>query len=355
MKTLFRTILVVAMGLLAIPVFAAPTAPTFSPLSSAQSATSTSIVLASTSGMSASTTTGVPNTYFILVDTEIEKITAIPTSGTLTVQRGQDGTTITPHASGVYAVFGFFATGNQWSPTVSGSPTYGVFLDKGTYPTGACTRTSMQYAPFYVIGSPGINGATGRNAKAGDCIGGKFQYGDWPATVAIAAARQCTIPLSPSASDLTAYGTDATRVSGTIYVASFDVPGPLARVVTTLSNLTGTTAPTTDKQIFAIYDSAPGTTTATPIAWTALGGVAAATADIFFDQSLTTPAVLVPARYFLALQLNGGTTTIQMIATAGGYNAVVGNSRTGVFGTLGAITVPTTLTTSAAPIMCSNL
>ncbi len=352
MKTLFRSILVAALALLAIPAFAAPTAPVFSTLSAALSATQTSVTLASTSGMSASTTTGVPNTFFLLVDAEIMKVTAIPVSGTLTVQRAQDGTKATYHASGVYAVEGFFAA-NQWTPNVSGSPTFGVFMDKGTYPQGACSRTVQQYSPFFIIGAAGVTSTGPASARAGDCVGGKFQYGDWPATVDVTAIRQCTIPIGAAGlSDLTTQGTDATRVDGTIYVASIDIPGPSSRVVTLLSNLTGTTAPTTDKQLFAIYDSAPGTTTAQPIAWTALAGVAAATADIFFDQNLTTKAIIVPGRYFLALQMNGATTTIQMVAAANGYIGLVGNSRTGTFGTLANITVPTSLTTSAAPIMC---
>ncbi len=361
----FTSQILIVVGLvaaMAVSGFAAPASPVMTTLGAALNATATSVTLASTTGMSASSTTGVPTTTFLLLDAEVVKITAISSSTVATIVRGQDGTTQTAHASGVYAVYGFFAGGDQWQPRVTGSPTYGVFLDKGTLPQGACTWSLQQYSPFFVISSPGINGASSTSARAGDCIGGKFQYGDWPATVDVAAIRQCTIPIGGAGTivtDLTAYGTDAVRVNGTIYVGSIDVPGPLARVVTLLSSLTGTTAPTTDKQLFALYDSAPGTTAANPIMSSAIAGVAAATADIFFDQNIAltngaagTARVIVPGRYFFALQLNGGTTTIQMVATADGRNSLVGNSRTGVFGTLGAITVPTTLTTSTAPIAC---
>jgi hypothetical protein len=290
----------------------------------------------------------------VLIDSELMKVVTVASSTSITVVRHQSTTAATPHMSGAYAVYGKMNAGgaSSWDASQTGSPTFGVFLPAGVTPTGSCTLTSQQYSPVYGVGGPGavVNGTNSRSAIY-QCLGGSWVTGEWPAIPDVTAIRQCTIPVGAAGlSDLTTLGTDATRVSGTIYVGSIDIPR--TRVVTLLSSLTGTTAPTTDKQIFALYDSVSGTTAATAIAWTALGGVAAATADIFFDQNLTTPVVLAPGRYFFALQPNGNTTTIQMVASANGYINLVGNSRTGVFGTLGAITVPTTLTTSTAPIGC---
>lgn len=348
-KSLFGLLIALGVLISAPSGFAAPTAPTFSTLSAAVAASTstTTLTLVSTTGMTLPTQAGI--SAYILIDGEMMRLRTVVSSTQLTVSRGGAATQVSTHASGAYAVYGI-VTGTSWDPYQTGSPTFGTFLARGVRPTGSCTLSVQQYSPVFETVDLGGNPTPYADA----CVGGQWSRGNWPAVVLPTAARNiCTYPLmNPGAiiSDLTAYGTDATRVAGTIYVGSVDVP--TTRVITLLSNLTGTTAPTTDKQLFAIYDSASGTTAAAPIAWTALAGVAAATADIFFDQNLTTPVILVPGRYFFALQVNGTTTSIQMIPTAGGYSAIVGNSRTGVFGTLGNITIPTSLTTSAAPIMC---
>ncbi len=337
---------------------APPLGPTVSTLTTAEAwgASTVTITVGSTTGMTVSTQPGV--TAAVLIDGELQKIISVVSSTQLSVSRRFGSTIATAHAAGAYVVYGLIY-GQSWDQTAAGSPTYGNFLGRGVRPTGACTLTSQQYSPVFET----IDLAGNPSPYADACVGGQWSRGDWPAIVDVPAIRNlCTYPLmNPGAiiSDLTTYGTDATRVSGTIYVGSVDVPK--TRVITLLSNLTGTTAPTTDKQLFAVYDSVTGTTSAYPIASTAIAGVAAATADIFFDQNIAlvggaanTTLILVPGRYFFALQLNGGTTSIQMIPTAGGYSSIVGNSRTGVFGTLGAITVPTSLVTSAAPIMCGG-
>lgn len=355
MKALLLGLVAACLIFSAVPsAFAAPTAPTFTTLTTALSNTDTAVVLGSSTGFAISTT-ATDGARYALIDSELVKITAIPVSGTLTVVRHQDGTAAVAHAAGAYVVFGVLAS-KGWDPTATGSPTFGNFLDKGTVPAGACSRASQQYAPLFLIGSASPGNAYPGNSASLDCIGGRWVRGDWPVPVNVVAIKRCTVPIGGDGaiiSDLTAYGTDAVRVAGTIFVGSIEVPR--TGVVTALSSLTGTTSPTVDLQLFALYDSAPGTTAATAIAWTALAGHAAATADIFYTQNLTTPAIVVgPARYFLAFQDDTATTTIQMVPSAGGRNSLVGNSRTGTFGTLAAITVPTTLTTSTAPIMCMD-
>ncbi len=227
-----------------------------------------------------------------------------------------------------------------------------MFLPAGIVPTGSCTLTSQQYSPVYGVGSVIVNG-TNSVSTAYTCNGGKWTSGAWSAAFnnpTVAAVRQCQIPIGSLA--LTAYGTDTVNVSGTVYYGSIDIP--TTRVVSTLSSLTGTTAPTTDKQLFSLYDAGGNL-----IASSALAGVAAATADIFFDQAIAlvygnagTKIVLTPGRYFLGNQFNGGTTSMQKIAIATGYQTLVGDKATGTFGTLPAITPPTALADVSSAIMC---
>jgi hypothetical protein len=260
----------------------------------------------------------------------------------VTVRRQTGSSNPARHAAGVYVIYG--TTGN-WSPGSTGSPTSGVFLSAATKPTGSCTLSAQAFSPVF---NPG-------ERLVFACHGGKWQMGPWPSpgnNPTVAAKRQCVIPIGSLA--LTAYGTDTVDVAGTIYVASIDITVP--RLVGTLSGLTGTTSPTTDKQLFGLWD-ASGNLLAQSVA----GGVAAATADIFFDQALAavygaagTKILLVPGRYFLGNQLEGTTTSMQKIAIATGYQDLLGNSRTGTFNTLPALTVPTALTDVASPIMCLN-
>ncbi len=331
-----RALIVVGLLLAFAGASFAQSAPTMSTLAAAYSATATTLTISSTTSM---TTTVAPGlTPYLLIDGELMRLLTVPVSGTVTVRRAQGGSIATNHASGVYVVYGVVA-GTSWDQSATGSPTYGTFLARGVRPYGACTYASQQYSTVFSTVDLGGN----PDARAYQCNGVSWNSGPWPAPIEVTAIRQCTIQTGSLA--LTAYGTDATRVDGTIYVGSIDIP--TTRVVTVASSLTGTTSPTTDKQIFAVYNRGGKL-----IASTALGGVAAATADIFFDQNLLTPTILVPGRYFFGLQLNGATTTIQMVATGTGYVNLVGDSRTGTFGTLAAITPPTTLTTSTAPIGC---
>jgi hypothetical protein len=288
--------------------------------------TNTTISVTSTTGMTASTNSA---QTFILVDKEIMRVVSL---SPFVVSRGEMASTVSAHASGSYVFYG--KTG-AWSNNTGNAG--GVFLSRGE-PIGSCTRTANEFLPIFT------------SSKVFDCNGGVWIQDTLPIPVTVAAVRQCVIPIGSLA--LTAYGTDTVNVSGTIYIASIDIPK--TRVVTTLSNLTGTTAPTTDKQLFALYDSGGKLIASTPVA-----GLEAATADIFFDQAITrvngvagTAPTVVAGRYFLATQFNGTTTSMQKIAIATGYQHLIGNSRTGTFGTLPALTVPTTLVDVAAPIAC---
>ena len=306
-------------------------------IGSSASGQSTVISVTATTGMTASTSS--QQTY-IICEQEVMKVLSL---SPFTVSRGEMGSRASAHPNGAYVWYGKTGTFSNSTGNCNG-----VFLTGGAQPFGAALRANQEFLPVFYV-------AQNRAPKVFDINGGFWVGADLPVVPTVSACRTVgTYKLqNPGAivADLTAYGTDATRVAGTIYVASVDVDKPT--LVTGLSNLTGTTAPTTDKQLFAIYDQA-----GVLIASSAIAGVAAATADIFFDQAIAlvngaaaTSVLLLPGRYFFALQLNGTTTTIQMIPGAGGWNGGVANSRTGTFGALPAITVPTTFTTSTGPIM----
>lgn len=342
---------VVAALLLGLPTeqaFALPSSPTLTTLTTTIGTTDTLLTVASTTGMTG--TTGVSASCggakcYILLDDEVMAVSVVASSTTLTVIRGQDTTTAVQHYAGRYVVFGFFA-GTEWLPANTGSPAFGNFFDRGKLPTGLCNRDYMQYAPMFAIRGPSINGGQ-TTTNSVDCIGGKWTIGTWPVDVDVTAVRQCTIPMGSVA--LGSVGTDSTRVNGTIYVASIDVPA--TRIVGLLSALGGATT-STDLQVYALYDWIPGSTTSRTVATTALAGaVTPASANVFSDQNLTAATIVVgPARYGFAQQLNGANSSIRMVPTP--YTSLLANSRTGTFGTLAPITIPTTFTTSTGPVGC---
>ncbi len=341
MKTLFALVFALACAQIAV----AQTNVTPTTLTNAIDQRDTTFVVGSTSGMTASTSS---TSTYILIDKELMKLTAIPVSGTVTVSRtNQGGSNPVRHSAGVYVVYGKVGT---WNAAQTGSATSGVFLSGiGNQPSGGCTLTSQEYSPVF-------NPSQG---KVFACHGARWAEGPWPSpgnNPTISAVRNiCTYKLAnPGAivADLTTYGTDAVRVAGTLFRASMEVTYP--QVVTGLSSLTGTTSPTVDKQLFALYDGAGFL-----LASSAIAGHAAATADIFYDQPVAlvngaaaTSLIILPGRYYFGFQDDTATTTIQMIPGAGGWTGGVNDSSTGTFGTLPNFTPPTTFSTSKGPIGC---
>ncbi len=293
---------------------------------------STTISLTATTGMSASTNSA---QTFIICEQEVMRIVSL---SPFVVSRGEMGTRVSAHPSGAYVWYGLPGSFSNNTGNCSG-----VFLSGDSMaPFGAALRADQGSLPVFHVNGQG-------RARVYDINGGYWVGADCPVVPTVSAEGLTTIPIGTLA--LTAYGTDTVNVAATIYVASIIVP--TARLVTGISGLTGTTAPTTDKQLFGLWDSG-----GVLIATTAAAGLEAATADIFFDQAIAvvngaaaTSVLLLPGRYFVGNQLAGGTTSMQKTAIATGYQTLLGNSRTGVFGTLPAITVPTTLVDVTAPIM----
>jgi hypothetical protein len=140
---------------------------------------------------------------------------------------------------------------------------------------------------------------------------------------------------------LASLGTNTTPVSGTIYVSEIWLPSNKTLVGGAFLN-GGTVG--TNNAIVALYSAAGAL-----LASSALAGVLTVGANTFQEIAFTAPyAAVGPAKYFLAYQTNGTTTRLRTIATATYLNTA--SATAGVFGTLGAITPPTTTTADTGPI-----
>lgn len=175
--------------------------------------------------------------------------------------------------------------------------------------------------------------------------------GSWDALIVPSAAlsgsllRYASIPIGGVAYG--SLGTNTTDIAGQVWVTSIYIP--VQKTITKLGVLQGGTA-TTDSVVMGIYNSA-----GTLIGNTALAGTLLSGASTFLEAALTNPAsgslVLTPGLYYLSVQGNGTTAgAIRTVATAT-YIDVVSQVNAGVFGTLPAITPPTTFTAGQAPIM----
>lgn len=147
----------------------------------------------------------------------------------------------------------------------------------------------------------------------------------------------------PALTSLTA-GTDVTPVSGTRYSCEIFVPYNM--IMTGIGYLIGT-AGGTDKAIVELHD-ADGTL----LANSDLAGVTVGTLATFQEIPFTAPVeVIGPQKYFLSVTMNGTTGRLRTIPTALGASQTLNTkSAVGVFGTVGALVVPTTFTAGVGPI-----
>lgn len=272
--------------------------------------------------------------YGAFIDTEFVRITGV-TGTTITIQRGQVGTTATPHVSGATVFVGQYGAQNQ-SATQTGGP----FIQSPL--KGICTRAPGTFLPLIQVRPTTLGGQA-----MYDCLGGQWfkqtlvadQHAQSPGTI----AKYCNIPVGPVA--YASIGTDAASTAGSIYRGTLYVP--YSHVVTGLAILNGTTVGT-DAVIYALYDAG-----GVLMANTALAGATSAGADTFQTIAFTASRVITgPARYFIAFQVNGTTAAHQTVA-ASTYNDIVSSSATGTFGTLTNFTAPTTFTAGVSPVGCT--
>jgi hypothetical protein len=152
------------------------------------------------------------------------------------------------------------------------------------------------------------------------------------------------MPLAPPYGGLNG-GTNTTPVSGTVWVTSFRINRLLLpRTLTGVTYRIGTVGGT-DKVIAAIYDLLGNV-----VANSDLAGVTVGTAATAQSVPFTAPYRAEADAYFVSLSFNGTTARFQTVPT-GNTSGLLATSATGTFGTLAAITPPTTFTADKAPVL----
>jgi hypothetical protein len=233
---------------------------------------------------------------------------------TVSVTRGQPTSRVVAHNSGETVFFG--------------PPNYFYWQNPVGYPAGACTRPSL-IVPYI----------DADNNIFSDCVGGTWTRG---------VSGNPGFELLSANSGGTAYtslNTNGTAtVAGTLNCAELDVKAN--KLATGLGLMFGTTAGGTDKHLVALLDASGNV-----LATSALAGAANSTASTYVRFAFTGQYLVVgPAQYFACTQSNGTTDTIRMLVT-GTQDTYLTTSKTGTFGTIPAITPPTTFTTAVGPYM----
>ncbi len=232
------------------------------------------------------------------------------------------GTTNAPHASGSIV----------WSARANFFPT------RSTNPvSGSCTRNQLQVLPV-------IYAFQGLSA---DCIGGRWVIGDriqWP-------QFRVQAP-EPGSTAYTSLNTNGTAVGATTLYCT-EVNLRANKLLTGIGVLNGTTV-TANARYVILYDSQGNA-----LANSALAGQASVTASVYetyaFVNTASTPATgkfyaTGPAQYFACIQDNAvGSTTVRMAVTGTNDNILTKGQTGATFGTVPALTVPTTFTTAVGP------
>lgn len=201
--------------------------------------------------------------------------------------------------------------------------------------------------PAHSQGFPCINPFVGQQpANSADCSNPPMTWTPQGVTPASAgSAAPATIPGIGNVA-YASLGNATTLIAGQVFVASIYVPFDMT--VTNINCLNGGTVGT-NAVIYSLYNTA-----GTRIATTALAGATTSGANAFQTIALTAPlAIQGPGRYFVSVQGNGATDNIRTVA-ASTFRQIVTNSVAGAFGTLPALTPPTTFTANVGPICDLN-
>lgn len=319
MKNLMKATFVLAALLAAFPAHA-QTILTQTTLSATVTSTGArNVVVASGAGITA----GVTDIY---VNRELAAVTgcspACPSSSatTLTLQRAASGTAAGTHASGDLVFVG----------PPSAFPTN----PRVTWPTdGSCTRSNFAYLPA-------INVSTGIIA---DCLGGHLIKGLVTSGATTAARFRVYAPEPGGTAYSSIGGTGTATIATEVYCS--EVWLPTSKNLTGIALLAGT-ANSTDKHYVVLYDNG-----GTAIANSAVAGTTGnTTASAYQQYAFTSPYFAVgPAQYFACFQSNGTTDTVRMAATGTNDNLLTKGQTGATFGTVPALTVPTTFTTAVGP------
>jgi hypothetical protein len=149
-----------------------------------------------------------------------------------------------------------------------------------------------------------------------------------------------TIPIGSVA--YASLGTNTADVNGQVWITSLTLPTDTT--LTGIACLQGGTA-TTDKTIDSLYNSA-----GTLVANSALAGTTLSGASTFQKQAFVTPYTAAAGIYYIGVQGNGTAAGAIATVAASTYLTVATTVVAGTFGTLPAITPPTTFTAGNGPI-----
>lgn len=318
MKNQLKTILVLMVALLLAPV-----------LTHAQT-----ILLPTT--LSTAITTGAARTMVVvsgtscivgnnaIIDRELVEITSAPTTTTLGIRRGVAGTVGVPHVSGAAVVCSV--------PQAFG-PTSFAKVDQNGNPTGSCTRNQQLYLPVFNL----------RFGTTNDCLGGTWVMGD--SNNGAFTASRFRIETAPSGGTVytSLNGTGTATIATEVYCSEVFVP--TNKLLTGIALLAGT-ANSTDKHYVILYDSA-----GTALANSTVAGTTGNTTASAYQQYPFTQLYLAvgPAQYYACFQSNGTTDTVRMVVTGTQDNLLTKGQTGATFGTIPALTVPTTFTTAVGP------
>jgi hypothetical protein len=193
------------------------------------------------------------------------------------------------------------------------------------------------------VGTPGSNSTEliiidGSSVRTYNAPISQFAW-DGSAWNAFPAYRYLTVPLGSVAYG--SLGTNTTPVAGTIYYAELHIEK--AMTVTGVGFLTGA-ASANDAWIVSLYSA-----TGTKLANSALAGGATVSNNALNEFAFTAPLAVAPGKYWVGLQTNGTTDRFRTVA-ASTFADLRTKSAVGAFGTLPALTVPTTFTADVGPI-----
>lgn len=270
----------------------------------------TTIVLSSTSGMTAGKTA-------LFVDREYMPVIKISTTGNVvTVIRGAGGTRAGTHANGATVWYGdrnLFGTFPQAGTGTLANNATDPLIDLSTGIKYFC-KNSVWYADPNFPQSDGINGT------------GRFRF----PTITFGSTAYGSV------------GTATSSVAGTVYFADVFVGRDFTATGVGILNA-GTVG--TNLGIVALYNSG-----GVLLANSALAGAVTVGANAFQQYAFTsTVAIQGPAQYWIAYQANGATDNFRTIA-ASTFVDVLTKSQTGAFGTIPAtFTPPTTFTADVGP------
>lgn len=333
-NTLFKTLILAFAVMLFVTGFGldafAQTAPTRTTLSTAMPAGARSMVVASATGFTASTNTA---QYFVLIENDYRQVLTV--SGTA-IGLGPSKAAGVGHVSGATVIFGI--TGN-WLTGTTGSASGSTGVFPPSVATGSCARANQQYLPMFV---PNLL----NNLGTLDCLGGNWTLGTLPDSPGqLALIKACTVPIGSVAYG--SFGTSTTASTTGQLMANLFVPYTMW--ATGITQLNGSAVDGASKKIVILYDELGNL-----LANSATAGTTATGNDAFQAIPFTAAQFIVgPANYFIGLQDDTADVNGLRTVAVSTFNNVLGSSITSVFGTVAAVTPPTTFTQDTAPIACA--